>query len=59
MSGFEVPEPILSGPYDEPAQHWRIVEGELPHLDAKHVTEIARRVGPQLFERQRVLLWHV
>jgi type III restriction enzyme len=33
VSGFEVPEPILSGPYEEPAQHWRIVEGELPRLE--------------------------
>ncbi|MBI3106973.1 MAG: DEAD/DEAH box helicase family protein [Candidatus Rokubacteria bacterium] len=30
MSGFEVGEPILCGPYDEPAEHWRIVEGETP-----------------------------
>ncbi|HEV3005031.1 MAG TPA: hypothetical protein VGX78_11250, partial [Pirellulales bacterium] len=30
MSGFEVPEPILSSPYDEPAEHWHIVEGAVP-----------------------------
>jgi type III restriction enzyme len=28
VSGFEVSEPILCGPYDEPTEHWRIVEGE-------------------------------
>lgn len=28
MSGYEVPEPILNPPYDEPREHWRIVEGE-------------------------------
>jgi type III restriction enzyme len=33
VSEFEVPEPILSGPYDEPAQHWRIVEGEVPRQE--------------------------
>ena len=33
MSGFEVSEPILSGPYDEPAEHWRIVEGEQPRRE--------------------------
>ena len=33
MSGFEVPEPILCGPYDEPAEHWRIVEGEPPRQE--------------------------
>jgi len=34
MSGFEVSEPILCGPYDEPAEHWRIVEGETPRPEA-------------------------
>ncbi len=28
--GFEVPEPILNGPYDEPANHWLLREGEPP-----------------------------
>lgn len=28
MSDFEVPSPILNAPYDEPAEHWWIVEGE-------------------------------
>lgn len=30
MSGYEVPQPILNSPFEEPQEHWRIVEGELP-----------------------------
>lgn len=30
MSGYEVPEPILNSPYEEPKEHWRIVRGEQP-----------------------------
>lgn len=30
MTGFEVQEPILNSPYEEPQEHWRILEGELP-----------------------------
>ena len=30
MTDFEVPEPIICSPYDEPAEHWHIVEGEVP-----------------------------
>jgi type III restriction enzyme len=30
MTSFEVPEPILNSPYEEPAWHWRIMEGEPP-----------------------------
>ena len=30
MSDYEVPEPILNSPFDEPAEHWHIVEGETP-----------------------------
>lgn len=30
MSTYEVPQPILNSPFDEPAEHWRIVEGEPP-----------------------------
>ena len=28
MSGYEVPQPILNSPFEEPAEHWHIVEGE-------------------------------
>lgn len=27
---YEVPEPIINSPYDEPAEHWNIQEGESP-----------------------------
>jgi len=30
MSNYEVPEPILNSPYEEPQQYWRIEEGETP-----------------------------
>lgn len=28
MTNFEVPEPILNSPYEEPKEYWRIMEGE-------------------------------
>ena len=28
MSSFEVPEPILNSPYEEPQAHWWIIEGQ-------------------------------
>lgn len=31
MKNYEVPEPILNSPFEEPKEHWRIVEGEEPH----------------------------
>ncbi len=30
MSSYEVPEPILNSPFEEPREHWHIVEGETP-----------------------------
>ena len=30
MSAFEVEQPILNGPFDEPTQHWLIEEGKEP-----------------------------
>jgi type III restriction enzyme len=30
MSNFEVPEPILNSPFEEPKEHWHIVEGSPP-----------------------------
>ncbi len=30
MSGYEVPEPILNSPFEEPKEHWLIREGEPP-----------------------------
>ncbi len=32
-SSFEVPQPILNSPYDEPGEHWRIVEGDPPRRE--------------------------
>jgi type III restriction enzyme len=34
MTDFEVPEPIVSSPYDEPPEHWHLVEGEPPERRA-------------------------
>ncbi len=34
MSQYEVPEPIVNSPFDEPAKYWHIVEGETPELRA-------------------------
>lgn len=28
MSSYEVPQPILNSPYEEPVRHWHIAEGE-------------------------------
>lgn len=28
--GFEVPQPILNGPFEMPGEHWRLMEGEPP-----------------------------
>jgi type III restriction enzyme len=30
VSNYEVPQPILNSPFDEPKEHWHIVEGEPP-----------------------------
>ena len=30
MSAFEVEQPILNSPFDEPAEHWQIEEGQAP-----------------------------
>jgi type III restriction enzyme len=32
MQNYEVPEPIINSPFDEPAKHWFIREGEPPEL---------------------------
>ena len=48
MSGFEVAEPIICGPYDEPTEHWHIVEGETPNRLAgrRPATYYYRPPGP-------------
>src|SRR5687768_9395538 len=30
MSNYEVPQPILNSPFEEPKEHWHIVEDEMP-----------------------------
>ncbi len=30
MSSYEVPEPIISSPFEELQEHWNIIEGEVP-----------------------------
>jgi type III restriction enzyme len=30
MSNYEVPQPILNSPFEEPKEHWNIEEGETP-----------------------------
>ena len=30
MSGFQVEQPILCSPFEEPTEHWHIVKGEEP-----------------------------
>ena len=30
MNNFEVTEPILNSPFEEPKEHWWILEGEAP-----------------------------
>jgi type III restriction enzyme len=32
MSNYQVPEPIINSPFEEPKEHWNIVEGETPQL---------------------------
>ena len=49
MSGFEVQEPILNSPYEEPREHWRIVEAK--SRNASQVEDLpcistGRRVRP-------------
>src|SRR5438128_11982443 len=33
MPEFEVPQPIICSPFEEPAQHWRLEEGVPPALE--------------------------
>ncbi|MEW6210480.1 MAG: BPTD_3080 family restriction endonuclease [Acidobacteriota bacterium] len=32
MSNYEVPEPIINSPFEEPSHHWNIIEGEEPRI---------------------------
>jgi type III restriction enzyme len=33
MAEFEVPQPIICSPFDEPRQHWLLEEGADPRLE--------------------------
>ena len=46
MSDFEVPDPIICSPYEEPAQHWRIQEGVAPTLEDGRRTSVYFYPGP-------------
>ena len=35
MSAFEVEQPILYSPFEEPAEHWQLEEGTAPRADAR------------------------
>lgn len=37
MTQYEVPEPIINSPFDEPGQHWYIRQGEAPEIRARRV----------------------
>ena len=30
MINYQVPEPIINSPFEEPKEHWNIIEGEQP-----------------------------
>jgi type III restriction enzyme len=34
MSGYEVPDPILNSPFEEPVWHWDLKAGEAPQKRA-------------------------
>ena len=47
MSSYEVEQPILNSPYEEPAEYWHIEEGKMPEIKTgrrfqKLVFELAR-----------------
>ena len=49
MSQFEVPEPIINTPFEEPAWHWNIVEGETAEKDDSLVIDFVGRVDGREF----------
>jgi hypothetical protein len=53
-SDFEVPEPIISSPFDEPAEHWHIEEGVPPVLKpGRRPSAYFRPVGRTEWPRDR------
>ena len=51
MSAFEVEQPILNSPFEEPAEHWQIEEGQRAEAarrpPARPATSTATRKAPQ------------
>ena len=50
MADFEVPNPILNRPFDEPAEYWQIEEGKPPLFAPGHepaATEQPQEAAPQ------------
>lgn len=61
MSEFEVPQPIICSPFEEPARHWHIEEGAVPDRVAGwHNIGAARplRAAPLRSTRRRTRQWH-
>ena len=58
MTSYEVPEPILNSPFEEPKEHWHIEEGETPvkvegrrpaiyfYRDPKYKPDVLGNAGP-------------
>ncbi len=53
MSDYEVPEPILNPPYDEPGLHWWIVDGEAPEKRSGRRPSMYHYIEPGRDEGQR------
>ncbi len=49
---YEVPEPILNSPFDEPTRHWFIREGEQPELRAGRCPAIVYPPREERTDRQ-------
>ncbi len=46
MTNFEVPEPIINTPYEEPKVHWKITEGEPPqHISWRRIARYHYKLG--------------
>jgi type III restriction enzyme len=53
MNNYEVPQPILNTPYDEPRHHWWIVEGEPPEMRSGRRIATYHYVEPGRDQAQR------
>jgi type III restriction enzyme len=57
MSSYEVPEPILNGPFDAPGEHWYIREGEAP--ERRNGRRPALVYPPRDERRERHVEWTI